>query len=35
LSEDVARVLRAAGCANVRVAAAPDQASLLAALEAQ
>ncbi|WP_159732775.1 uroporphyrinogen-III synthase [Methylosinus sp. Ce-a6] len=35
LSEDVARVLRAAGCAHVRVAAAPDQASLLAALEAQ
>lgn len=35
LSEDVARVLRAAGCAKVRVAAAPDQASLLAALEAQ
>ncbi|WP_018266077.1 uroporphyrinogen-III synthase [Methylosinus sp. LW4] len=35
LSEDVARVLRAAGCANVRVAATPDQASLLVALEAQ
>jgi uroporphyrinogen-III synthase len=35
LSEDVARVLRAAGCANVHVAATPDQASLLAALEAQ
>ena len=34
LSEEVARVLRAAGCAEIRVAAAPDQASLLAALEA-
>jgi uroporphyrinogen-III synthase len=34
LSEEVAGVLRAAGCVDIRVAAAPDQASLLAALEA-
>lgn len=35
LSEDVARVLRAEGCTDVRVAPAPDQASLMAALEAR
>jgi len=34
LSEEVARVLREAGCAEIRVAAAPDHQSLLAALEA-